>query len=196
MRAFYIYLVTNLVNGKIYVGKSGDPQGRWGDHKKVAAGGKDKYPTEFFAIHAALRKYGIDKFKFEILEEFDTEDESYYFESRWIELLGSHKKELGYNCNMGGKGGISPSPETMGKLIIAANRPHIKKMKSDAMKKRHQENPRYLGRLQAKLTEQQVLEIRSKYESGTIGYLKLSKEYGVGQTTIRKIIGRKIWSHI
>ena len=36
---YYIYLITNLINDKVYVGKSVDPVGRWGDHKKVSLGG-------------------------------------------------------------------------------------------------------------------------------------------------------------
>lgn len=196
MREFCVYLITNLVNGKVYVGKSSDPQGRWGDHRKVALGGKEKYPTEFFAVHAAIHKYGLDNFTFEIIDQFDNEEESYRAETQWILLLCSNHKNYGYNCNLGGEGGISPSTETMRKLITAQNRPHIKKIKSDLMKERHQSNPRFLGKLQAKLTESQVSEIRKRYECGEAGYLKLAKEFGVGQTTIRKIISRKTWSHI
>lgn len=141
---FVIYLITNTVNGKVYVGKSGNPAGRWCDHKKVAQGGREKYPEEFFAVHAAMHKYGIQNFRFDILEEFDSEDEAYYFETWWIEFLGSHRKTQGYNCNMGGKGGISPSPETRQKLIAAANRPEKIRLSSDMMKKRHQDNPGFL----------------------------------------------------
>lgn len=46
----------------------------------------------------------------------------------------------------------------------------------------------------AKLTEKQVLEIRSRYP-GT-SYAKLGKEYGVFFTTIVGIIKRKTWKHI
>jgi group I intron endonuclease len=147
MRAFCIYLITNLVNGKIYVGKSNDPQVRWRDHKKIATGGKDKYPTEFFAVHAALHKYGIDKFKFEIIEEFDSEDESYKAETRWIEFYQSDNKNNGYNCNKGGKGGIIPNEETRRKLIAAQNKPERKKLSSDNMKARHQDDPGFLGKI-------------------------------------------------
>lgn len=196
MRVTYIYLVTNLVNGKVYVGKSVDPHGRWGDHRKVALGGKEKYPTEFFAVHAAIHKHGLDNFRFEIIDELDTEEEAFRAETQWIVLLCSNLTKFGYNCNLGGEGGIKPTKETLQKLIIAQNRPHIKEIKSSLMKKRHQANPRFLGKLQAKLTEFRVLEIRSRYDRGEAGYLKLAREYGVGQTTIRKIISRKTWSHI
>src|SRR5579885_207108 len=191
MRATYI----NLVNGKFYVGKSTDPQGRWGDHRKVALGGRDKYPKDFFAIHAAIHKYGIANFQFEIIDELSTEDEAYKAETQWIVLLCSNLKQHGYNCNRGGEGGVTPNEETRTKLIAAQNRPHIKQMKSELMKQRHQSDPRHLGKLQAKLNELQVLEIRAKYQRGEAGYLKLAREYDVGQTTIRKIINRITWRH-
>lgn len=243
IESYYIYLITNLKNNKFYVGKSNHPSIRWGDHKKVALGGKKKYPTDFFAIHAALSKYGIDNFKFEIIDELYSEKEAYYAETRWILLLCSNLKKLGYNCNLGGEGGVKPNEEIRQKLIVAQNRPHIKKMKSDDMKRRHQNNPGFLsaihkgnqytkgrvlpqkekdhlskiftGRIvsedtkqkmsesqsgekhsQAKLTENDVLKIREKYVPGKYGYVKLSKEYGVHNETIRKIVKRLSWSHI
>ncbi len=48
----------------------------------------------------------------------------------------------------------------------------------------------------AKLTTEQVLEIRQKHIPGKYGYVKLAKEYGVHDETIRSIILRKRWSHI
>lgn len=242
MRAHCIYLITNLTNGKIYIGKSVNPEGRWHDHKKVAFGGKEKYP-DFSAIHTALRKYGVDNFNFEIIDELANEVEAYRAETQLILLSCSNLKEFGYNCNLGGEGGIVPSEEVRQKLITAQNRPHIKKIKSDAMKKRHQENPGFLAEInkgndytrgrkltqkekdnlskvftgrvvsdstkekmsasasgekssQAKLTEKDVLEIRKKYMPGKYGYVKLSREYGVHDKTIRKIINRTSWSHI
>jgi group I intron endonuclease len=143
----YIYLITNLINGKVYVGKSVNTDERWRDHKKVALGGKEKYPDDFFYVHAAMAKYGIDNFKFEIIEEFATEDEAYFFETWWIQFLESFRRTHGYNLNQGGVGGIVPSEETRQKLIAAQNKPERIKQQSDAMKKRHQENPGFLGEI-------------------------------------------------
>lgn len=145
MQTVGVYLITNLVNGKVYVGKSVNPDGRWHDHKKVGIGGKDKYPTEFFAIHAAIHKYGIDNFQFEIIDQFDTEKEAYSAETSMILLSCSNLKKHGYNCNLGGEGGIVPNEETRQKLIAAQNRPEKKKISSDMMKKRHQDNPGFLS---------------------------------------------------
>ena len=129
----------------MYVGKTNNPTVRWQDHKKVALGGKEKYPDDFFAVHAALHKYGLDNFEFEIIDEFDEEDEAYKAETQYILLFCSNLKYFGYNCNLGGEGGIKPSEETRVKLIIAANKPERIKLSSDMMKKRHQENPGFLS---------------------------------------------------
>lgn len=54
----------------------------------------------------------------------------------------------------------------------------------------------------AKLTEEQVLEIRAKYIPGSTKWNKgysqsmLAREYGVTKTLIRYIIHRKLWSNI
>ena len=46
----------------------------------------------------------------------------------------------------------------------------------------------------SKLTEKQVLEIRSKYPE--ITKAQLSREYGVGHAMICCIVNRKNWTHI
>ena len=46
----------------------------------------------------------------------------------------------------------------------------------------------------SKLTEKEVLEIRSK--SPQISYAKLASEYGVSLTAISQVITRKSWKHI
>ena len=55
----YIYQITNLINNKIYIGKTNNPQKRWDNHKC------SNDPN--MVIARALRKYGINNFKFEVL---------------------------------------------------------------------------------------------------------------------------------
>ena len=50
--------------------------------------------------------------------------------------------------------------------------------------------------LQSKLTEQQVLEIRSKHIPYKYTISKLAKEYSVSSYTILNVITRKSWKHI
>ena len=48
----------------------------------------------------------------------------------------------------------------------------------------------------AKLTEALVREIRVQHATGEIGYLRLSREYGVSRMAISKIIHRRTWKHV
>ena len=53
-----IYKVTNLKNGKIYIGQTNDFQRRKREHLNAAKKEKDNY-----LFHKALRKYGEESFK-------------------------------------------------------------------------------------------------------------------------------------
>lgn len=88
----HIYVITNLINGKQYVGQtSRSIDTRYYEHCY------DNRSTS--AIHAAIVKYGFKNFKVEELEEVDiTEMDSK--EQYWIAKLDTFKK--GYNKNIGG----------------------------------------------------------------------------------------------
>jgi predicted RNA-binding Zn-ribbon protein involved in translation (DUF1610 family) len=95
-----IYKITNKINNKCYVGQSDNIKRRWKDHKKDAFwqnGDCYEYP-----LYRAIRKYGVENFYFEVLEEcpFDklNEREIYY-----IALYQSNNREFGYNQNEGGQ---------------------------------------------------------------------------------------------
>lgn len=48
----------------------------------------------------------------------------------------------------------------------------------------------------AKLTNQQVLEVRRRYDAGETNKVALGREYGVSDSLIRAIVHRRIWRHI
>lgn len=91
-----IYLITNKVNGKKYVGQSIDIEKRWKDHIR------DSKKSEY-TIHKAIRKYGVENFEFSVLEEcsVDKLDER---EIYWISELDTFNN--GYNMTLGGEGHI------------------------------------------------------------------------------------------
>lgn len=64
----YIYLITNLINAKVYVGKSESTiKERWYTHKwRTTHLNKVDYPI---AIDLAINKYGESNFKIEELEK-------------------------------------------------------------------------------------------------------------------------------
>lgn len=94
-----IYKITNQINGKIYVGQSINIKDRWYQHKAKAF--NENEPAYNSAIHAAFRKYGIENFKFEIIEECQQSelDEKEIF---WIQTLNSLTPN-GYNILKGGQ---------------------------------------------------------------------------------------------
>lgn len=94
----YIYKITNMKNGKIYIGKTLDTvQNRWLEH----CGDYKKYRCEKRPLYAAMRKYGLDSFT---VEEIESCDESVLSDREcfWIEYYASFKN--GYNATVGGDG--------------------------------------------------------------------------------------------
>lgn len=93
-----IYCVTNLINGKQYVGLSKDCLKRWSDHysKSYHSTKEDEIKKP---LYMAMRKYGRENFSFNILEECEYEDlkEKEIF---WIEKLNTYYN--GYNATPGG----------------------------------------------------------------------------------------------
>ena len=96
-----IYKITNLINGKIYVGQSIDIADRWKQHIYKAFNCNEKAYTS--AIHNAFRKYGVENFKLEIIEECLAEELDSK-EKFWIKELNSLYPN-GYNILPGGQKG-------------------------------------------------------------------------------------------
>lgn len=97
-----IYCITNLINGKRYIGQSKNIEERWKKHKRNAFNFKDTNYNKYF--YQAIRKYGLDNFKFEVIEECKIEelDER---EIYWISFYQTFPPDLGkgYNLTKGGE---------------------------------------------------------------------------------------------
>lgn len=94
-----IYKVTNKINNKIYIGCSKNIRKRWTDHKCNSHNPNDNsYNTKFYR---ALRKYGIENFTHEVLEEC-TEDVLFEKEIQYIKDFNSTDDNIGYNTSIGG----------------------------------------------------------------------------------------------
>jgi group I intron endonuclease len=107
----FVYLITNKVNGKVYVGQTtyADPDKRWSVHKALAKNGSDGCPK----LLRAMRKHGIDSFTFEVLVSTSTQEDLDKFEIEFIEKYNSIK--TGYNVKEGGSRG-KHSDETKAKM--------------------------------------------------------------------------------
>ena len=100
---FYIYQYTNLINNKIYIGQTNNIDRRVREHKSNAFNPKSVNYNNI--IHKAIRKYGYDNFKIEILEtlqdvNYDIVNER---EQYWIKERKSLITQNGYNILEGGK---------------------------------------------------------------------------------------------
>lgn len=95
----FIYLITNNVNGKQYVGKTCKTtvEKRFKQHiKNTKLNSIYKMP-----LYSAMNKYGIENFSVSTLEECSSEDSSDR-ERYWIEKLDTYN--VGYNATYGGEG--------------------------------------------------------------------------------------------
>lgn len=93
-----VYLITNRVNGKRYVGKTKRSlEQRWREHVTHSHGG-----SEEMALYQAIRKHGAESFELSVLEECDDEDALDEAERKWIRELGTFRRE--YNMTEGGDG--------------------------------------------------------------------------------------------
>jgi group I intron endonuclease len=140
-----IYLVTNRLNGKRYVGQTKiDVSVRWSQHVSLANRGRGNL------LHAAIRKYGASQFDIEVLESgipFNKVDSS---EAAFIRSYNSI--ECGYNLNTWDGGCRVVSEEVKKKMSIS----HI-----------GQTSPNK-GR---KMSEEQKRKI-SESKLGSVGYWK------------------------
>ena len=77
-----IYKITNTITGDFYIGSSKDVKRRWANHKCPSRW--NRCPNN--PLYKDMRKYGIDKFEFQVLAEVE-EDKLKKTEQQFIEKL-------------------------------------------------------------------------------------------------------------
>ena len=102
----YIYITTNTLNNKIYVGQ----------HKSFCF--DHRYYGSGKALKNAINKYGISNFTCQLLEECSSKEQLDEREKYWIKYYNSTDSKIGYNITSGGGGvcGYSLSEEAKNKL--------------------------------------------------------------------------------
>ncbi len=129
----FIYLITNLLNGKRYVGQTvGALNTRWTQHKHKARSGSN------YAIHNAMRKHGVLNFRMEALCECSSMDELNEDEEHYILLLDCLiDNGHGYNLTCGGSSSRK-SELTKHKISIS----HLAKPSMGMLGKHHSDESR------------------------------------------------------
>lgn len=171
-----IYMVVNLINNKKYIGQSKNIRKRFQSHHLVDYKNKNNcsYNTKFYQ---ALRKYGIDNFEVIILklcEEKELDD----LEIKYIKEFDTFKN--GYNSTEGGQYWSSNIHSEETELKRQKTREQNKSLMSE-------NHPR------AKLTNQQVWDIRQRYidgESIKEIYQDFKDLYSNQQTFKRIVLGQ------
>lgn len=126
-----IYKITNIFNGKAYIGQSLDIEKRWRFHQK--------YKTNHH-LNSSIHYYGVENFKFEILREISQGELTNIlldvFEKFYIEKYETTNPLKGYNLKEGGGSRGSPNEETR-KRISHANKGKIAWNKSKPLSIAH-----------------------------------------------------------
>lgn len=86
-----IYKTTNIVNGKIYIG-----QDKYNNPSYIGSGK---------ILNLTIKKYGLENFKKEVIEECESKELLNEREKFWIDYYNSTNRKIGYNIALGGDGG-------------------------------------------------------------------------------------------
>jgi group I intron endonuclease len=93
----FIYILRNEINDFLYIGQTTNIEHRWLQYSKYQCKAQSK-------LYKALKTYGIDNFKLEVLETINNcmmaEDILNYWEKFYIKLFNTVKQ--GYNSQSGG----------------------------------------------------------------------------------------------
>lgn len=126
-----IYLITNKLNNKKYIGQTWDYKRRKKEH--------ENYPCKYSYIDNAIQKYGKECFNWEIIDKSSNQNVLDMLERLHISRYESSKEEGGYNLRDGGNGG-KLSNET--KIKISKNNARF-----------------WLGKKRGKITQEQKEKI-------------------------------------
>jgi group I intron endonuclease len=123
---YSVYQILNTVNQKVYIGitTKQNPIVRWSEHLS-------QHLKVDYVLYKAMRKYGVDKFHFSILEQTNNIETLKQLESKYIQECNSYcfqENSNGYNMTLGGDGkwgapssmkGKTFSEETRRKMSVA-----------------------------------------------------------------------------
>lgn len=130
MNNYSVYIHTNLLNNKKYVGLTKQPvEKRWGKGGNNYSGS-----PRFFS---AIQKYGWDNFKHEVIESNLSREDACNLEKELIKNLKTQESEFGYNISEGGDAPkLSESSKELISLKLRGNKNGLNKECSEEKRKK------------------------------------------------------------
>jgi group I intron endonuclease len=93
----YLYRITDILSGKVYIGQSSKETERWRQHRYFA---RQEEPIQY--IHRAMKKYGVEHFVYEVIATCKTREDADETEIQLIKQYDSRNPMKGYNLAPGG----------------------------------------------------------------------------------------------
>lgn len=112
-----VYKITNIINGKSYIGQSINIHKRW--KREIDDSNNINSRCYDYPLMRAFRKYGVNNFKFEIIEECEKEELNQK-EIYWIDYFNTFFN--GYNQTLGGDTSLrQPKEKVVGVITDLTN---------------------------------------------------------------------------
>lgn len=199
----HVYLVTNKINGKVYVGQTVQTMAkRWNGQVSGGAGS---------ILKNAIKKYGKEEFCTETLVYADNQQQLDKDEDFYILLSGALNRKVGYNLKRGGANGRmseeskaklsrallglpkSESHKQKLRLIKLGNqnwlgKTHTAETKAKQRAARLGKHCPHKGHSQTEETRQKLRDARTRHDISTdlLVWLYMSN---IGTTTIGRLVG-------
>lgn len=178
-----IYKITNLSNGKIYIGKD--------------TLSNKNYMGSGVLIRRAIKKYGIECFQKEVIYETDNYEDLSNSEKYWIEFYKSDDRNIGYNISKGGDGGdtMSNNPklnEIKDKISQSLKNREFSQEHREKLSKNHDSTKRKKGKSFEEIYgHQRSEEIKQNLKGSRSKYKNEKERFGEKYEDIIKVYREK-----
>lgn len=172
----FIYITSNTVNGKKYIGKRVfDSRGKW-----------KSYLGSGVLLRKAIEKYGKENFSRKIIDYAYSQEELNEKERYWIEYYGAIGSSVFYNIASGGDGGCLLSGYSE-KEVAAIRVKHKYSIQKAAEQGKMCTNN--------KLTKSDVVMISHRIHNNEC-LADIARDYGVSEMTISDIKNKRTWRYV
>lgn len=168
-----IYKITNLINGKFYIGSSNDIHRRWKEH--INELNRNVHCNKY--LQKSYNKYGIENFEFTIIEVC-SEDEQIIREQYWIDITNCYDKNIGYNLS-----------KSASKVVL--ERDMFEERNKKIAITQIGENNSF-----CKHTEQEIKKVIEDIMNPNLSWQQIMKRNNIKKGTIQAIITGHNWNHL